>query len=134
MKYIYILYSLDSFATNRRNTHTIALTLLIVRDSTQIANQNSFDKDKKSLVTCIIMVHTCDEHKHIKFNKLIQAHIKENVWVNSMPFSKWTSWSCLLWLHCLTCFKTYRARKQSCNYFNYQIMAVIVFGIIFEIV
>jgi len=63
-KYKVFLYSLDSFATNRRNTYTIALTLLIVSDSTQIANQNSFDSDKKSLVTCVIMVHTCDEHKH----------------------------------------------------------------------
>ncbi len=41
-----------------------ALTLLIVSDFTQIANQNSFDRDKNSLVTCVIMVHTCDEHKH----------------------------------------------------------------------
>ncbi len=61
MKYKLFIYSLDSFVTNRRNTYTIALTLLIVSDSTQIANQNSFDRDKKSLVTCIIMVHTCDE-------------------------------------------------------------------------
>jgi hypothetical protein len=35
-----------------------------VSDSTQIANQNSFDKEKKSLVTCVIMMHACDEHKH----------------------------------------------------------------------
>lgn len=54
----------------------------------------------------LVMSTSTDE-----FNKLIQAHIKENIWVNSMPLSKWTSWSCLLWLHCLNLLQNIPCKK-----------------------
>ncbi len=57
-------------------------------DYTQIANQNSFDRDKKSLVTCITMVHTCDEHKHERVQQTHPSSYQGNIWVNSMPLSK----------------------------------------------
>jgi hypothetical protein len=69
-----------------------------------------------------------------EFNKLIQVHIKETFGSTPCHLANELLEVVFFGYIVSTCFKTYHARKQSCNYFNCQIMALIVFGIIFEIV
>ncbi len=57
------------------------------------------------------MVHTCDEHKHERVQQTHPSSYQGNIWVNSMPLSKWTSWSCLLWLHCLNLLQNIPCKK-----------------------